>query len=37
MLGKISCMEGWPSTLGGEGCEENKKLDIHRELKERVL
>ena len=34
MLGKIYCAEGWSSKLGAEGCEEDKRLDIHRELKD---
>jgi hypothetical protein len=27
-------MEGCSSTLGAEGCEDDKRLDIHRELKD---
>jgi hypothetical protein len=33
VLGKISCVKGWSSTMGVEGCEEDKRLDIHQELK----
>jgi hypothetical protein len=34
VLEKISCTEGWPSTLGGEGCEEAKRLDIGNSRRE---